>query len=94
MGLGDKVRGGNGDADAPLLILCALTPCVHDTGSHIGDGQHVLVRFSRQTQHEVELHGAVTPCKSGAAGLQKVIQGDILIDDIPEALAACLGSEG
>ena len=94
VGLGDEPAGGYGDADAALLVLGALPPCVHDPGGHVGNAQHILVRLRRQTQHEVQLHGAVPAGKGGAAALQQVVQRHVLIDHIPQALRTRLRRKG
>ena len=83
MGLGNEPRCGDGDADAPVFIAGTLPPCMHDTGRHIGNAQHVLVGLRGQAQHEVQLHSVVAPGKSRAAGLKQILLGDIFIDDIP-----------
>ena len=94
VGLGDKVRGGNRDTDATLLVGGGLTPGVHHPGGHVGDAQHVLVGLRGQAQHEIQLHGAVTAGKGGVAALEQVVQGHIFINDITQTLGARLGGEG
>ena len=67
---------------------------MHDAGGHVGDPQHILVRLGGQSQHEVELHRAVTAGEGGAAALEQVLQRDILIDDVPQPLRTRLRREG
>ena len=94
MGFGHEAGGGNRDADTTGTIGGVVSPDVVDLGGQVGDAQHVLVGLGGQTQHEVELHTAPTTGKGGAAGVQQIFFGDVLVDGVTEPLGTCLGSEG
>ena len=63
-------------------------------GRDLGNAEHVLVRLSREAQHEVELDRAVAAGKGAAAGGQQVLLGEILVDGVAQALRAGLGRKG
>ena len=60
----------------------------------IGDPDHVLVRFRRQAEHEVELHAVPASGKRRSAGLQYFFLGDVFIDGVAQALRSGLRRKG
>ena len=60
----------------------------------VGNPEHVLVGFPRQTNHEIELHLAVAAFHRGANAPEQVPIGEALVDDVAEPLGASLRGEG
>ena len=94
MGLGDKVRRGDVNAKAPFLVHGVFLPRQDHLVHQLRDAEHVLVRFCGQTQHEIELDIVPAAGKGVGAGRQNFVLGQILVDDVPQALGSRLRGEG
>ncbi|CAI8242496.1 MAG: Uncharacterised protein [Prochlorococcus marinus str. MIT 9313] len=70
----------------PALLLQHLTG--------IGNAKHILIRFARQSDHEVELDLAKAVLHRRADPLQQVGVRQTFIDNVPQALTASLRREG
>ena len=83
----------DGDGAADVLAAAHLAPGLDDAARHVGDLQDVLVGLGGQAAHEVQLH--LTPARAvcGGNGVDEVVLGDHLVDDLADALAAALGRE-
>ena len=62
--------------------------------SGLGDALDVLHRLGGKAHHEVELDGGVAVGKGQRAGLFDFVPGDVLIDDVAQALGAGLSGKG
>ena len=94
VGLGDKVRRGDVNAKAPFLVHGVFLPRQDHLVHQLRDAEHVLVRFCGQTQHEIELDIVPAAGEGIGAGRQNFILGQILVDDVTQALGSRLRGEG
>ena len=62
--------------------------------SGLGDALDVLHRLGGKAHHEVELDGGVAVGKGQRAGLFDFVPGDVLIDDVAQALGPGLSGKG
>ena len=94
VGLGDKVRRGDVNAKAPFLVHGVFLPRQDHLVHQLRDTENVLVRFRGQTQHEIELDIVPAAGKGVGAGCQNFVLGQILVDDVTQALGSRLRGEG
>jgi hypothetical protein len=94
---GRGVRLGHEPADrdgAPDVLAAAdLAAGLDDLLGELGDLQHVLVGLGRQPAHEVELDLPPAGPVRRRDGVDEVLLGDHLVDDLAQPLAAALGRE-
>ena len=93
-GLGHKEGRGEVDGKPPLFVGSVLLPDLKDLPHQIRNSDDVLVGLRGKPQHEVELHVVPAAGESRGAGGEHLLLGDILVDGVPEALAARLRSKG
>ena len=89
--LGHEPRGRHRDANAAALVHGALAPGVHHMRRNVGNAEHVLVRFRRKAQHEVEFDRAVSARECAAAGFEQIFLREIFVDGVAQSLRARLG---
>ena len=94
VGLGDKVCRGDMHPQPPLLVHGLFLPGQNHLVHQLRDTENVLVRFRWQTQHEIELDIVPAAGKGVGAGCQNFVLGQILVDDVPQALGSRLRGEG
>ncbi len=91
---GHKARSGSRDAHAARTVGRILAPAVGDLLADVGNTVQILIGFRRQTHHEIELDIVPAALKRDFASMQNVFFSDVLIDDIAQALCACLAGKG
>ena len=94
VGLGDKAGTADGHLHPTALGMRRIIVEVHDLLGRLGDALDVLHRLGGQAHHEVELDRGIAVGKRDGAGLFDLVPGDVLVDDIAQALGAGLGRKG
>ena len=89
--VGFRREVADGDVQVqPAEIAAALLE--HPAG--VGDSQHVGVHLTRESDHEVELHPAVSVLHGGADAMQQVLIREALVHDVSQPLGTRFRSKG
>ena len=95
MGLRHEAGAADGHLHAAAfgVLGIGVVEVYHLLGG-LGDALDVLHRLGGKAHHEVELDGGVAVGKGQRAGLFDLVPGDVLIDDVAQALGAGLSGKG
>ena len=88
MGLGREITDRDVELQTAEITAALLEHC-----AGFGDAKDIGIGFSRQTDHEIELHLAVTVLHRSADPVQQVLIGQTLVDDVAETLGSGLRRE-
>jgi hypothetical protein len=88
--LGHERRDGDRDARAPRRRRPGIVERRRRQG---GDGRHVVVGLTGQTDHEVQLQAAVAGPKDAPHGRREVLLVDPLVDGVAQRLGAGFGGQ-
>jgi hypothetical protein len=90
--LGDEATDRHRAPD--VIAATDLTAGLDDLLGQLGDLEDVLVGLGRQAAHEVELDLPPAGAIGRGDGVDQVVLGDHLVDDLADPLTAPFGGEG
>ena len=76
------------------LVLRDLVILLRDLLGKQGDPFHIFDRLRRKSEHEIELYTVPAALERQRRTVQDIFLGKALIDDVSEALGACLRRKG
>ncbi len=76
------------------LFTEALAPDLQYLLDSVGYAPDILLGFSWQTNHKIELEPVPTGAQCSAHGSKQISIGYVFVDPVAQALRACFGGEG
>ena len=92
-GLRDKIRRRQIDRQPALFPAAVLPPDLKDFIDQLRNANYILIRFRRQTQHEIQLHTVPAAGKGRGAGGENFFFCYVFIDRVAQALRSSLRCE-